>query len=409
MRVEDVDIPAYIYDLAEVRRSYERLRAALPQPSTVYYSLKANPHPAVTAALGGLGAHAEVCSSGELEVALAAGIRPDQVLYTGPGKSRRETIVAVEAGVRRFSVDSPRGLDDLDKVAAACGAELECLVRVNDDRPTPGQGLTMTGVASPFGADVGWIEDEPARFADRDGVRVVGLHLYMGSNLVDEAALLAQFAQSIQTAARLEKALDARFSVLDLGGGFGAPYARAGELPVMPHLAERLADMLDEAFGGWRDSAPAVWFESGRYLTATCGRLVTRVLDAKRSNGRSVVVLESGINHLGGMSGLRRLPQITPTLVDAESGEAGEPVSDAMVAGPLCTPLDLWASRTSVPPLEPGQLVEVPNVGAYGLSASLVSFLGHPFPAEVIVDDGRIVETTRLRLLREHVSDNEKE
>src|SRR5262249_7536845 len=139
---------------------------------------------------------------------------------------------------------------------------------------------------------------------------------------------------------------------------------------------------------------PRVAFESGRYLTATCGTLLTRVLDVKASQDQHVLVLESGINHLGGMSGLRRLPPVVPSL--SAIPEQPDAVGPAIVAGPLCTPLDSWARGVTVPRVGPGDLVCVPNVGAYGLSASLLAFLGHPAPLEVVVDGEEIRHTSRL-------------
>ncbi len=123
------------------------------------------------------------------------------------------------------------------------------------------------------------------------------------------------------------------------------------------------------------------------------------MLDVKRSQGTPVVVLESGINHLGGMSGLRRLPPLVPTL-HAADGRDGEPLRTAILAGPLCTPLDTWARAATLPDVRPGDVLAVPNVGAYGLSASLLAFLGHPAPVEVVCDGDRIVGTTRLTLTR---------
>jgi diaminopimelate decarboxylase len=202
--------------------------------------------------------------------------------------------------------------------------------------------------------------------------------------------------QCVRTARRIADACGTEPAVLDLGGGFGAPFARAGELPAYPNLAERVAAELDAAFPGWRAGAPRIAFESGRYLTATCGALLTRVLDAKSSQDQHVLVLESGINHLGGMSGLRRLPAVVPTLVP----DGAPAVAPAIIAGPLCTPLDTWARGVAAPKARPGDLLRVPNVGAYGLSASLLAFLGHPAPLEVVVDGGRVVHTSRLTLHR---------
>ncbi|KAB1118070.1 type III PLP-dependent enzyme [Micromonospora aurantiaca] len=396
------DTPAYRYDLARVRASHATLVAALPAPSRLFYSLKANPHPALVAALHTAGCDAEVCSPGELAAALRAGVPGDRMLYTGPGKRDAEVAGAVRAGVRWFSVDSPAGLDQADRIAAAHGVEVHCLLRVNDRVPNPGQGLTMTGVASQFGADVDWIEQEPQRFRSRPSAPVRGFHLYTGSNVDSVDALVAQFTAAARTARRLRDLLGIDLTLLDLGGGFGAPFARPGQNADLTGLADRVATALDDLFPAWRDGTPEVAFESGRFLTATAGTLLTRVLDVKRSQGTPVVVLESGINHLGGMSGLRRLPPLVPAL-HAADGRDGAPLEAAIVAGPLCTPLDTWARAANLPDVRPGDVLAVPNVGAYGLSASLLAFLGHPAPVEVVCDGDRVVETSRLTLTRHPV------
>ncbi|MEU1010742.1 alanine racemase [Streptomyces sp. NPDC005890] len=383
--------PAYVYDLAAVRRNHALLRAALPQESGLYYSLKANPHPLLLAELCRCGARAEVCSTGELRAAVEAGWPAAEILYTGPGKRDAELAEALDRGVLLFSVDTPHALDQLDRLAAERAVRARALLRVNDDQPVPGQGLAMTGVPSQFGADTSWILDEPERFGRRAHTDVVGLHLYMGTNLTRADDLLGQFTRSVRTARRLTEALaphGMRLDVLDLGGGFGAPFASAGDTVDLSALRPRLTALLDAEVPGRRTGATEVVFESGRYLVGTAGTLVTSVLDVKRSHGRDVVVLESGINHLGGMSGLRRLPPLQPHLVADPATDHGGSLS-ALVTGPLCTPLDVWARSAELPALRPGDRVAVPNTGAYGLYASLVAFLGHPLPAEVVHDSER--------------------
>ncbi|MGK5543252.1 type III PLP-dependent enzyme [Streptomyces sp. URMC 127] len=403
-----IPTPAYVYDVAEVRRNHDALRAALPAGAGLYYSLKANAHPSLLTVLRERGAHPEVCSTGELDAALGAGWAAADVLYTGPGKRDEELSYALRLGVRQFSVDSPYAIDQLDRLAGGAGAAAQCLLRVNDDQPVPGQGLAMTGVASQFGADTRWVLDEPERFASRPHAEVTGLHLYMGTNLGDVGALLGQFARSLTTAKTLTKVLaehGVRIRVLDLGGGFGAPFAAEGERIDLTALRPGLTALLDEELPGRHEDGTRVVFESGRYLVGTAGVLLAAVLDVKRSHGKDVVVLESGINHLGGMSGLRRLPALNPRLVPGGAEDDGErePVLDALVAGPLCTPLDTWARSAKLPALRPGDLLAVPNVGAYGLSASLVAFLGHPLPAEAVIDSdrpGAAPDVTRINLTR---------
>lgn len=395
MSFSDSWAPAYVYDLDEVRRAHSLLRSALPVPSTLFYSVKANPHPVVIGVLAASGCRTEVSSSGELAAALAAGVSAADVLYTGPGKRDAEVLGAARLGVRWFSVDSPAGLGQVAGAAAESGVDTRCLVRVNAEAAPGGQGLAMTGATSAFGADAAWVAADPGAFRDR----FAGFHLYAGSNLADADALVAQFRHAITTARRLADILGVEPAVLDLGGGFPAPFARKGDLVPFPELGDRVAGLLDAAFPSWRSGTPEVAFEAGRYLTATCGSLLVRVADVKHSHGRRVVVLESGINHLGGMSGLRRLPPLVPDVLAGEAPRAAEP---ALLVGPLCTPLDTWARAARLPEVARGEVLRVPNVGAYGLTASVVAFLSHPMPKEVVVEDGRVVDMSRLELVRSH-------
>ncbi|HJQ01789.1 MAG TPA: type III PLP-dependent enzyme [Jatrophihabitans sp.] len=398
-----VEPPAYVYDLEQVRRAYRQLRQALPEPSRILYSVKANPHPRLIRTLTEIGAGAEVSSVGELANARAAGVPAGDLLYTGPGKQDVEIAEALRSGVRWFSADSPAALGQIDRLSRRAEAITHCLLRLNPDSAMAGKGLAMTGQASQFGADVAWIQADPAAFrlppAAGAGATLAGFHVYQGSNLDSEDALIGQFDAAIAGCRQSTEALGIEPRRISLGGGFGAPFARAGELPRFPRLADRLAGLLDQQFPGWRQGRPAVLFESGRYLASRSGQLITRVADVKRSYDTPVVVLESGINHLGGMSGLRRLPPLTPQLARLPSDHR-PPLEAVLVTGPLCTPLDTWARGVDLPTLLPGDLVLVPNVGAYGLTASLVAFLSHPIPAEVVLDRDEVIDVSRLELVR---------
>ena len=413
--------PTYVYDLAAVRRAVTDLRRALPRPSALYYSVKANPHPHVVAQLARLGCRAEVSSTGEIDVAIRSGFPPSEIMLTGPGKTQDTIRHALDRDVVRFSVESPTELARLGELTAASGARVDCLLRINADEPVPGMALTMTGTASQFGVDAGWVDSEPGLFRGGGSVRVRGLHLYMGTNLDDEDTLMSQFEVAVRLAAGLGHRLGVPVEV-DLGGGFGAPFARTGERPRFAGLATRLTELLDRRLPGWRHRRPLVAFESGRYLVADSGVLLSRVVDVKPSKDQVFVVLDTGVHHLGGMSGLRRIPRISPTVLAADGprrngadgaggtaiGGAGRPVrlGGATVVGPLCTPLDTFGRGVELPSLHPGDLVAVPNVGAYGLTASLIAFLGHRTPTEVVVDGDELHSASRLELVRSALSDD---
>lgn len=396
-----------MYDLAAVRRAHQRLASSLPDSAALLYSVKANPQPAVLGQLAALGCQAEISSPGELSAALQAGFPAAGIFYTGPGKRDQDVARALTSGVRQFSVDSPHALDQLDRLARAEGAEARALVRVNPPVPPAEAGLAMTGGSKQFGVDLSWLLEQPQLFASREYAHVEGIHLYMGSNLKQESALLSMFRYGLDVLAQTEKALGRRLPIVDLGGGFGAPYATDGELPRFETLRSRLNTLLRQDLPGYADGERQVVFESGRYLTASCGRLLTRVLDVKRSLGRRVVVLDAGVNHLGGMSGLGKEELIEPEfLVNGNlfRREEGQRSDGTIVAGPLCHPLDVWTRDGSLPDVAVGDLVTVPNVGAYGLHSALALFHCHPMPLEVVVDGGREVGRSRAVLSRERIA-----
>ncbi|MFI5758501.1 type III PLP-dependent enzyme [Streptomyces sp. NPDC051569] len=401
--------PAYVYDLAALRTAATALADDLPAGTERLYSLKANPHPAVVRELAAHGLGAEVSSTGELDIALAAGHPAERILYTGPGKTRTETRAALEAGVVMFSVES---LGDRDRLARACaetGTDAEYLVRLNGPRGSQRGSLRMTGRPTAFGTDV-TAEDDLARMLAPSGrTRPIGTHTFSASNVNDPDALALELEQAVATTARVVAQTGFTPELLDLGGGFSAPSGRPGGLVRHPLLAAALSTALDDHFAGWRRGRPRVVVESGRYLTATAGTLLTTVVDVKESGGRTFAVLDAGVNALGGMSGLGRLmtPGARPYPVGPgdratgtdESGP-GTPRSAGPVSlvGPLCTPLDVLNGAAAMEAPRPGQLLAVPNVGAYGLTASLLGFLSRPAPVEIVVDGERLVSARRLVL-----------
>lgn len=393
--------PLYVYALDRVREAHRRLRAALPGDH-LYYSLKANPHPRLVGELGRLGCGAEVSSPGELRTALAADVGPERCLYTGPGKTPAEIATAIRSGVRTFSVESVVDLDRVERAARAADRQVDVLVRVNPDENVPGHGLAMTGTASQFGMDMAAIVAAGPRLAGDGHARLAGFHCFFGTNLADPVALVDQFRLAATVSADLAERLGVEPRLVDLGGGFGHPYCVEGEPVSLDGLREALEAILDERLPGWRAGRPAIAFESGRYLVGGAGSLLCRVQDVKTSHGQAFVVVDAGIHHLGGMSGLRRLPRLQAAVLrDGLDDRADGRPSGAHLVGPLCTPLD-WLSR-GLEIAEPavGDVLRVPNVGAYGLTASLIAFLGRDCPLEVVTDGEAVEHVSSLVIARD--------
>ncbi|MBS2966477.1 type III PLP-dependent enzyme [Actinocrinis puniceicyclus] len=385
--------PTYVYRLARVRQAARDLLAALPEPSRLYYSVKANPHPALIAELSSLGLYAELSSTGELAAALAAGHPASRCLYSGPGKTPGEIRTAIESGARDFSVESVADRTRLADAARELGVDVDYVVRLNDGA-TAGAGLRMTGWPTQFGTDTDRRVELGQLFTPLGRARPKGAHIFSGTNIADSGQLLDEFRFAVGTIADALASASRPCELIDLGGGFSAPFARPGERADYPDLRAGLEKELDTRLPGWRRGAPVVAFESGRYLVADCGTLHATVLDVKHSRGSTFVVLDAGVQTLGGMWGLGRLP--TPSAQPLAG--SGEPAAPTLV-GPLCTPLDVLGRHVALPLPKVGGVLEFPNVGAYGLSASLVGFLSRPLPVEVVLDaDGVVVDVRRLEL-----------
>lgn len=390
--------PLYVYDLDKVAAAHDDLKAALPDGVTRYFSLKANPHPEIGRTLRERGARAEISSTGELDAAFAAGFDAAEILYTGPGKTPDELAVALDAGVRTFSVESLSDLRHVGDAATVRGVVADCLIRVNSAESGGTTSIRMTGTPSQFGIDSETLPALMPELSAVPGTRLAGVHLFSLSNAKDEGSLIAEFRHTAATAARLREETGMPIGLLDLGGGFAAPYLSHGERTFYAGLRAALEEVLDGYFPGWRDGTPRVAVESGRYLVGDCGELVCTVVNVKESRGRRFVILDAGINVLGGMSGLGRLLPITVG-VDAAPGEPTEP---ATLVGPLCTPGDILGRNVDVPRLNPGDVVTIPNAGAYGMTASLVMFLGRPAPAEIVVHGGEVVSISRVEFHRKY-------
>ncbi|MFL6164579.1 MAG: type III PLP-dependent enzyme [Jatrophihabitantaceae bacterium] len=376
--------PLLVHDTAVLRERASQLRRILPAGSTLLYSLKANPLPPVVAALQESGCGTEVSSPAELAVAVrtAPSSGPAPVLYTGPGKSGAEIAAATAAGALlscESAVELARALD------AQTGG-LRMLLRVQPPN-RPAAGLSMAD-----GRQFGLLVEDAIELCRRRpaGLDLLGVHCYLGSQLPSCQALLAAFEQAAETARQVSEASGLPIRILDLGGGFPWPYATSGTGLDLEPLAAGLAELVTPL----QKQGTEIWFEAGRGLVAAAGRLLTTVMDVKRRAGGCLVVVDAGVNILGGMSGLGRV--LRPEAVFRNlSAPDGEPRS-VNVVGPLCTPLDRMSVNTTIAEPRVGDLLCVDNVGGYASTAALAAFLSRPPAIELVTDEDQVLEAWTL-------------
>jgi diaminopimelate decarboxylase len=386
--VEAYGTPFYVYDRAVLDRKFDALRAALPDRFSIYYSIKANPHPAVVGHFLQRGCGLEIASAGEFLRSLQAGCAPESMLFAGPGKSESELELVISHGIGEIHIES---LTEAQRVSAICnrlGRRANVAVRINPAGAAEGGAMRMGGRPAPFGMDEELLDDVMDSLLALPLLNVTGLHLFAGTQILEASTLLDQYTHGISLARRISARLRRPLSTLDFGGGLGIPY--------FPHEHELDLEALRQGLNSLcagLDSDPAFLgtrfiVEPGRFLAGEAGVYVTRVSDIKVSRGKKFLIVDGGMHHHLAASGnlgqtIKRNYPIA--ILNKLFVSASEPVD---LVGPLCTPLDTLARSVMLPGVEIGDLVGIFQSGAYGKSASPVGFLSHPPPAEIWVDAG---------------------
>ncbi|TXC70842.1 pyridoxal-dependent decarboxylase, exosortase A system-associated [Sphingomonas ginsenosidivorax] len=374
------DTPLFVYDMTAIATRIARFRDAFPSID-LHYAIKANPLPALLAAIAPLVDGLDVASAGELAKALM--VKPARAIsFAGPGKRDDELTDAIRAGAT-LNVESEGEAERGFAIGDALGLAPRMAVRVNPDVELRGSGMKMGGRASPFGVDAARAATLVRRIVAA-GAHWRGFHIYAGSQALDAQAIVDTQAATLVLAARLSEEAGLAPPLVNLGGGFGVPYF-AGDVALdVEQVGAALGDALAARAPVLADTRFAI--ELGRWLVAEAGVYLTRVVDVKQSQGETFVVVDGGLNHQLAASGnfgtvVRRN---YPLAVAARMGEAA--AGEVSVVGPLCTPLDRLGDRIALPPVAVGDLIAIFLAGAYGASASPSGFLGHPAASELVVE-----------------------
>ena len=377
---EKYGTPLYVTSEDRVCGQFGRYQRALfrhYKNVQVLFAAKANGNLAVLRALAGLGAGADVFSSGELHLALEAGMPAEKLLFNGSSKSPQDLVLAVQKGIT-VSVDSPDELRQLDAVAGAAGTAAKIAFRVNPALDVPTHPKIATGLAtSKFGIPH---KEIPAAYREAlacANVQPVGLHCHIGSQILD----IEPFARATEVMVRIAKELTdmgVNLEFIDLGGGLGIPYHHDTDpAPTPDDYAARVVPIFKagiEACG----ITPELWVEPGRFLVADSTVLLTRVNSTKTAHKRFANV-DAGFNLL-----------IRPAMYDAYHEVIVANRADAMettaytVTGPICETGDILAHDRNLPPLSAGDIIAVLDTGAYGFAMSS-QYNSRPRCPEVLV------------------------
>ena len=389
--------PAYVLDEADFRARARSFRDAFSDYQ-VYYAGKAFLCTTVARWVAEEGLSLDVCSAGELTVALRAGFDPLLIGYHGNNKTTDELRRAVDAGVGRIVVDSFQEIDRLVSVAAELGRTAPVMVRVTAGVEAHTHEYIATAHEDQkfgFSITTGEALEAVARVLGSDHLRLLGLHSHIGSQIFDTSGFEVAARRVLTLHARVSEELGVEMPEMDLGGGFGIAYTTQDDPSDPAQLATEITKIVEHECRGFGLRVPALSVEPGRAIVGPSVCTVYEVGTVKpvaldRGAVRTYVSVD------GGMS-----DNIRTALYDADysctiasrRSEAG-PVLGRVV-GKHCEAGDILVKDEFVPAdLVPGDLLAVPGTGAY--CRSMASNYNHALrPPVVAVADGRTTVLVR--------------
>ena len=379
--------PFYLYHGETIVDRVRRVREALG--TEVSYSVKANPSLGVCQLIAReREAGAEVASSGELAVARAAGFEPEDIVFAGPGKTDDELRRVVEEGIFADNVESLGEIDRLAGIAGEMGRKIGVGLRINPTAQLMGSQMRMGGTVGQFGMDQAELREAVEKTLSHPELILRGVHVYTATQVFEVEPLLEHCRNIFEIALEAADHAGHPLEMIDFGGGFGVPYFEKMSEFDLETFGEGFRELLKTYRSDSRLEGCRFLFELGRYLVADSGVYVTRAVDVKLTRGKTFVVTDGGMNHhltaTGNMGQVFRkaYPLLNLTRM------SGVPEEGVAVAGPCCTPLDMFGSNIPLADPEVGDLIGVFYSGAYGYSASNLGFLSHPAPAEVLLWKG---------------------
>jgi diaminopimelate decarboxylase len=378
----DVGTPVYVYSANAMRDQWEVLRDAFASVShRIHYSVKANSNLTVLGLMRGFGAGADIVSGGELARVKVAGFAPEDVVFSGVGKTRTELEAALDWGVGLINVESAGEVDLLAGLADRAQGPVRVGIRVNPDVTTETHPYTRTAERGmKFGVPPDQVGDLARVVAAASGLELASVGMHLGSQISDATHYRVGAEKLVGVVSELRAAGIDTLTSVDAGGGMAITYTTEQGLQAND-LAEAVAPL-------YHETGLTVLVEPGRFLVGNAGVLLTRVTYRKHTGGRDFLVVDAGMNdflrpsHYGAVHDM--------TVVDVGGGarsttDAAGPVD---VVGPICETGDFLGLGRDLGAVGCGGLLAVCGAGAYGFSMSS-SYNSRPRAAEVLVDEGR--------------------
>ena len=369
-----LDTPSYVFD-TDILTERARWIADTIRPAKLCFAMKANPF--LVKVLDGYVERYEVCSPGEFHICVQNGLDMKKIVLSGVNKEYEDVLCAMEQGVVHYTAESRGQFYLVSRCAEELDRHVEILLRV-----TSGNQFGMSE------------EDVRQLIRERDKypyVNIRGLQYFTGTQKKVIKKIAAEVEYIEELIRRLEEEEGFVTRELEFGPGLGVPYFTKDDFAEDRSLLEAFMEL-------FREKRPyEVTFEMGRYLTASCGYYMTKIMDQKRNDAVNVCIVDGGINHVNYYG--QNMAMKTPILsYFPQHPLEQEKEEEWTVYGSLCTVADILLKKLPLCDARVGDYLVFHNIGAYSVTEGIYLFLSRRMPKIYLYG-----KTTGERLIREAV------
>jgi len=349
--------PCYVYSQSAIEENWRAFDTALgEQPHLVCYAVKANSNLSILKTLADLGSGFDLVSGGELERVLLAGGKPQNIVFSGVGKSRAEIQRALEVGIGCFNVESPNELQQIQLVAQSLNKQAPISIRVNPDVDAQTHPYISTGLKqNKFGIEIDKALALYQTASNLPNIQIIGVDCHIGSQLTNLSPFLDALDRVLNLIDQLDKN-NIKINHLDIGGGLGVRYR--DETP--PQISEYV-NAIKAKLG---NKSYKLFIEPGRAIVANAGILLTKIEYLKEgSDNKHFAIVDAAMNDL-----------IRPSLYSAWQNiipvkQNDLPVQNYDIVGPICETGD-FLGKDRVLSIKENDLLAICSAGAYGFAMS---------------------------------------
>lgn len=374
--LQAITTPFYYYDMDLLHETLSIINQQTKGfPFKVHYAIKANGNNRIISEIAKAGLGADLVSGREIQAACQAGFKPQEMTFSGVGKTDWEIELGLEKEIGCFNVESVAELQVINALALEMDKMAHVALRINPNIDAHTHKYITTGTAAnKFGIPIEEMDDVVYQAVELPNIDLRGLHFHIGSQITS----MQPYVMLCETANRIQDRFEQQgihFSMLNMGGGLGIDYTHPNEhqIPDFQQFFDVFKQHLKPRPG------QLIHFELGRSVVGQSGSLICRTVFVKENRNKKFVIVDASMTDL-----IR--PALYQAQHDIENLTAADPASDIYdIVGPVCESSDVFASDYRLPVTRRGDLIAIRSAGAYGESMSS-TYNMRPLPHAVFSD-----------------------